>query len=308
MPLSPQDALSGVVRSLVDTPLGPVQFRSAGTAAQVTHVLLHGIGSASASWAFQLAAAVGQRDLRVLAWDAPGYGRSAHLDRAMPGAQDYAERLWAWLDALYVTQPVVLVGHSLGALMAARAARLRPHQVSRLVLLAPARGYGDAPAAERERVVQGRLANLQQLGPQGMAQARGAAMLSPGAAPALQDAVRETMAQIDPAGYTQAVQMLGQAVLAEDLRCLNMPVVVASGEADTVTPPAGCDRVARDVVVRDVAVRDGVGTGDAPPKRISLGPVGHACPLEAFDAVNALLGLPAISALPVFPVSSTGAN
>jgi hypothetical protein len=87
-----------------------------------------------------------------------------------------------------------------------------------------------------------------------------------------------------------------------------MPVVVASGEADTVTPPAGCDRVARDVVVRDVAVRDGVGTGDAPPKRISLGPVGHACPLEAFDAVNALLGLPAISALPVFPVSSTGAN
>ncbi|PUE47996.1 hypothetical protein B9Z47_09105 [Limnohabitans sp. 2KL-1] len=279
MLLSPQDALSGVVRSLVDTAHGPVQFRSAGTAAQVTHVLLHGIGSASASWAYQLGAAVGRRDLRVLAWDAPGYGRSAHLDKAIPGAQDYAERLWDWLDALYVTQPVVLVGHSLGALMAASAARLRPRQVSRLVLLAPARGYGDAPAAERERVVQGRLANLQQLGPQGMAQARGAAMLSPGAAPALQDAVRETMAQIDPAGYTQAVQMLGQGRLAQDVKAGSTPFLIASGEADTVTTPAACDAFANDVA----------------QARISLGPVGHACPLEAPVAVNQLLGLPLLA-------------
>lgn len=276
MTLSPQDALSGVVRSLVDTPLGPIQFRSAGTAPQVTHVLLHGIGSGSASWAFQLGAAVGRSDVRVLAWDAPGYGRSAHLPMPQPIAQDYAERLWAWLDALYVSQPLVLVGHSLGALMAASAARLQPGRVNQLVLLAPARGYGDASAQERDRVVQGRLANLQQLGPEGLAQARASAMLSPGAAPALQDAVRQTMAQIDPAGYAQAVQMLGQGRLAQDLKNWPGPLLIASGEADTVTPPAACDALARDVA----------------HARISLGPVGHACPLEAAAAVNPLLGLP----------------
>jgi len=186
MQLTPQYALSGVVHSLVDTPLGPIQFRSAGAGSQVTHVLLHGIGSASASWAYQLGAAVGRQDVRVLAWDAPGYGRSGHLSMPEPLAQDYAERLWAWLDAMYVTQPVVLAGHSLGALMAASAARLQPASVSRLLLLAPARGYGDASDAERARMVQGRLSNLQQLGPQGMANARGAAMLSSQAAPALQ--------------------------------------------------------------------------------------------------------------------------
>jgi pimeloyl-ACP methyl ester carboxylesterase len=281
MKLAPSDALSGVVRSTVDTAHGKVQFRSAGMAPQVTHVLLHGIGSASASWAFQLGSAVGRSDVRVLAWDAPGYGRSAHLPMDMPSAQDYAERLWSWLDALYVTQPVVLAGHSLGALMVASAARLRPQSVSRLVLLAPARGYGDAPLAERERVVQGRLNNLQQLGPQGMAMARGAAMLSPGASHALQDAVRETMAQIDPTGYAQAVQMLGQADLAHDLKTLRCPVTVASGEADTVTPPTNCDLVAQ-----------ALGS-----QRISLGPVGHACPLEAAPAVNALLDLPALDGL-----------
>jgi pimeloyl-ACP methyl ester carboxylesterase len=281
MNLTPSDALSGVVRSTVDTAQGKVQFRSAGMAPKVTHVLLHGIGSASASWAFQLGAAVGRSDIRVLAWDAPGYGRSTHLPMELPSAQDYAERLWSWLDALYVNQPVVMAGHSLGALMAASATRLRPHAVSRLVLLAPARGYGDAPLAERERVVQGRLRNLQQLGPHGIALARAAAMLSPGAAPALQEAVRETMAQIDPAGYAQAVQMLGQACLAQDLKTVACPVWVASGEADTVTTPANCNAVAQ----------------DAAAKRISLGPVGHACPLEAAEAVNELLGLPALGGL-----------
>jgi pimeloyl-ACP methyl ester carboxylesterase len=61
---------------------------------------------------------------RVLAWDAPGYGNSAPLaPMAMPGAADYAERLWAWLDALgpQAAAPLVLVGHSLGALMACAA-------------------------------------------------------------------------------------------------------------------------------------------------------------------------------------------
>lgn len=278
MNLAPSDALSGVVRSMVDTAHGQVQFRSAGMAPQVTHVLLHGIGSASASWAYQLGSAVGRSDVRVLAWDAPGYGRSAHLPMDMPSAQDYAERLWSWLDALYVAQPVLLAGHSLGALMVASAARVRPQSVSRLVLLAPARGYGDVPLAERERVVQGRLTNLQQLGPQGMALARGAAMLSPDAPPVLLAAVRETMAQIDPSGYAQAVQMLGQGKLVEALKTVRCPVTVASGEADTVTPPAGCDLVAKALTT----------------ERISLGPVGHACPLEAAHAVNALLDLPAL--------------
>ena len=283
MMLTPQDALSGVVRSIVDTALGPIQFRSAGAGAQVTHVLLHGIGSASASWAYQLGAAVGRNDVRVLAWDAPGYGRSASLPMAEPSAQDYAQRLWAWLDALYVSQPVLLAGHSLGALMAASAARAASARVSRLVLLAPARGYGDASDAERERVVQGRLSNLQQLGPQGMAQARGAAMLSPQAAPVLQDAVRETMAQIDPAGYAQAVHMLGQGRLAHDLQSWSGPLLIASGEADTVTTPAACDALVQ-------ALPDAMATA-----RISLGPVGHACPLEAADAVNPLLGLPVLA-------------
>ena len=98
------------------TPGGTVHYRHAGGlhAAQATHVLLHGIGSASASWVAQLHTAVGRADCSVLAWDAPGYGDSTALQPAHPTAQDYAERLWDWLDALKVSAPITLVQDAAG--------------------------------------------------------------------------------------------------------------------------------------------------------------------------------------------------
>jgi pimeloyl-ACP methyl ester carboxylesterase len=256
-----------------------VLYREAGAATQVTHVLLHGIGSASASWVYQLSAAERSPQHRVLAWDAPGYGLSTPLPMATPHAGDYAARLWTWLDALQVQGSVCLVGHSLGALMAARAACLQPARVARLVLLSPARGYGDATAAERERILQTRLDNLTRLGPVGMAAARAAAMLSTQARPEWIDAVRETMAQINPAGYTQAARMLAVGRLIDDVRALTLPVQVASGEVDAITPPDACDSVAQ----------------AAGQTRIRFDAVGHACALEAAAQVNTLLMLPQVS-------------
>ena len=249
-----------------------VSYREAGTAAEVTHVLLHGIGSASGSWVRQLDAATKHR---VLAWDAPGYGDSTPVKTDWPRADDYAERLWAWLDALKVQTPVTLVGHSLGALMAARATLLAPQRVQRLVLLSPAAGYGNAEPAVREQKLRDRLANLERLGPQGMADARAAAMLSPGAPAELVDAVRESMSQVIPAGYTQAARLLAHGTLAADLKQLRLPMAVASGSADGITTPASCQAVAQAA---------GVPWND-------LGSVGHACPLETPGVVNDLLGL-----------------
>ncbi len=251
-----------------------VSYREAGAAADVTHVLLHGIGSASGSWVRQLEAAQGKA-VRVVAWDAPGYGESTPVTAESPGAGDYATRVWAWLDALNVRAPVTLVGHSLGALMAARAALQNPTRVQRLVLISPAGGYGNAESAVREQKLSDRLATLQRLGPRGMAQARGAAMLSPGAAVELVDAVRESMSQVIPAGYTQAARLLAHGTLAADVAQLRLPIAVASGNADGITTPAAC---------RAVAQAAGVAWND-------LGSAGHACPLEAPDKVNALLGL-----------------
>lgn len=275
MTFTPQDAARPFPLRHCATPHGTVAYRSAGRAAVVTHVLLHGISSSSSNWAYQLYAAAARDDRHVLAWDAPGYGASAPLAQPRPQAQDYAERLWLWLDTLQVDTPVVLVGHSLGALMAASAATLQPGRVHQLVLLAPALGYGDAPVAERDRKRDDRLALLQRLGPQGMADTRTAAMLAPQADATVVAAVRDNVARIDPAGYSQATHMLAQGTLLRDLARVACPVAVASGDLDTITPPANCAQAAQQVGV----------------SRISLGPVGHICPLEAPAAVNTLLGL-----------------
>lgn len=274
-----QFALQGV-----DTPLGQVQYRRAGLAtAANTCVLLHGIGSGSASWLAQLEAAACQPEaMCVLAWEAPGYGASHAVPSAQPLAGEYAQRVWAWLDALSVSSAITLVGHSLGAIMAARAAVLQPQRVRRLVLLAPAQGYGAASEALRQQKREDRLNNLRSLGPERMAQQRASAMLSPGASHEHIEFVQSIMAQVNVAGYTQAVHLLAQSDLLTDLRQWPGVLVLASGQADTITPPSGCQSVA---IARQAPWHD-------------LGNAGHACALEAADAVNALLGLSSDHAAP----------
>jgi pimeloyl-ACP methyl ester carboxylesterase len=254
----------------VATPGGAIAYRRAGQGPVL--VLLHGIGSASGSWLRQLAGL--QHGHTVLAWEAPGYGDSEPLPMDQPQAQDYGRRVWQWLDALGLGEaPLTLVGHSLGALMAAAAAGQRPERVKRLVLLSPALGYGQAEPALREAKLADRLAKLRELGPRGMADQRGAAMLSPTADPALVAYVKHLMAQIDPAGYTQAAQMLAGAHLAGLLGAWRGPLLVASGAADTITPAPACEALAR----------------QAGAPYVTLGPVGHACALEAAELINRLL-------------------
>lgn len=259
-----------------------VQYRracGADAGAGVTHVLLHGIGSASGSWLAQLQRARKAQSpaSHVLAWDAPGYGSSTPLPMHAPVAADYALRLWQWLDAMGAQAggPLTLVGHSLGALMAASATAMAPGRVARLVLLAPAPGYARADSALRDKKLLDRLANLAAHGPAGMAHRRASAMLSPGASADQLAFVAHVMAQIDPAGYTQAARMLASGDLMGDLDTLDCPMQVASGSADTITPADACQLIASQVGARYQ----------------SLGAVGHSCPLQAAEMVNHLIGL-----------------
>ena len=252
---------------------------TAAAAPPLPLVLLHGIGSASASWLWQLQHF--GRERLVLAWDAPGYGVSTALSMAEPLAGDYADALEQLLDALGIG-PCILVGHSLGALMAAAFAARHPHQVQRLVLLSPAAGYGLATAAQRQEKLQARLALMQRLGPQGLAAERSGNLLSPAAGAEARALVRWNMAQLDAHGHAQAAQMLASGRLIEDVARYRGPLLVACGSADTVTPEPGCRAIAAAALQGEYR---------------SLPGLGHACYAEDPATVNALLAtqLPAVA-------------
>ncbi|WP_321815363.1 MULTISPECIES: alpha/beta hydrolase [unclassified Paraburkholderia] len=235
-------------------------------------VLLHGIGSGAASWVQQFEVLGGAR--RVLAWDAPGYGASTPVANASPIAADYARVLRDWLDALEIER-CVLVGHSLGAIIAGAFAAVHAPRVSGLLLISPAGGYGAADPQIRADKRDARLAMLAELGPQGLAQKRSANMLSPHASDAARAWVRWNMARVIPHGYAQATHLLANADLAADLaHCAGrVPMAVAVGAEDTITPPAGCERLA------DVA--------RAPFETIAR--AGHAGYIEQPEAYNTLI-------------------
>jgi pimeloyl-ACP methyl ester carboxylesterase len=222
------------------TARGTVSYREAGTGPAL--VLLHGIGNQSGSWARQLDALAPR--FRVIAWDAPGYGDSDALATEWPSAADYADSARALLDALGIER-AVLVASSLGALVAGALAAESPARVAGLVLLNPAGGYGLADPKEREEKLAARLARLAELGPAGMAQALPPGMLAKTASAEARALAAWGTARIRPDGYAQAARMLAQGRLAEDAVRYSGPVLVVAAAEDSITPPAGCERIAQ---------------------------------------------------------------
>ena len=258
----------------IQTTDGALSFIERG--AGETIVFLHGIGSGAASWHRVLARLPG--DQRGIAWNAPGYPPSAALSIDWPTATDYAERLHALL-AHCATGPVHLVGHSLGCLTAARFACLHPQQVKTLTLASCALGHARLTQEDRARLLSSRVDDIEQLGPRGMAQKRGARLLGPHADEDTIRSVIDTMAAVDPRGYVQAARMLSTADLIADIEQLaaDLPVQFIYGSADVITPPEANQKAAQ-------------ARPNAPVKVLEA--AGHACYIEQPDAfLSAVEGL-----------------
>lgn len=262
-------ALANTAQQVCTTGKTQVSYREAGCGPAI--VLLHGISSGSASWLKQLEAL--SDTCRVVAWDAPGYGASTPLASTTPRAADYAAALAEFVDALGL-ETFTLVGHSLGALMAAAYAHANPQRVGRLVLMSPARGYANAGEQEREQRYSKRMAMLDRLGPDGLARERAAALVSADAPDEAVACIAWNMRRLDPAGYRQAARMLAYDDIGTYAGNYTGSVAVLSGEADHITPVAKC---------RAIADQFAAATYD------SMLAAGHALYLETPERVNAFV-------------------
>jgi len=212
---------------------GGISYRESSSGRAL--VLMHGIGSGSASWLNQLE---GVKGFRLIAWDAPGYGDSAYLKKAEPLPGDYAEALAGLVERLLL-KDIVLVANSLGALMAGAFAKDSP-AVRAMMLISPAGGYGGD-----KQVLSARLKTLDELGPEGMAEKRSPTLLGAKHTPEALELVRWNQRRVHPQGYRQAAYCLSNGKLADDARHYRKPVLVVCGTEDRITPEAGCKAVAQ---------------------------------------------------------------
>jgi len=102
---------------------------------KATIVLLHGINSSMAMWS-TLADKL-PKDVRVIGVDLLGYGSSPHTSWPAYEVRIQARSVAATLFLMKIRGPVIVVGHSLGSLVAIDFARRYPLMTRRLILVSP---------------------------------------------------------------------------------------------------------------------------------------------------------------------------
>lgn len=233
-------------------------------------VLLHGGIDDSRAWRRQLE---GLADgFRVLAWDAPGCGRSDDPPATWRMAE-FADCAAGWLRAVGVER-CHLLGLSWGSTIALELYRRHRAVPASLVLASAYAGWaGSLPAEQTAARLHGALA-AGALPAEEFAEGWRAS-LTPGAgaiAGELVDMWRENAGSRHPAGYEAAVRSMAEADLRPVLAQIDVPTLVVHGELDE-RAPLPVAHALRDAILRaDLVVIPGAG---------------HMCNVEAPDVFNA---------------------
>ena len=219
-------------------------------------VFLHGVGGGRQGWAQQQAhvAALGWRSL---AWDMSGYG-----DSAMVNPYDFAhlaQALWQMLDAAHIHQ-AVLVGHSMGAMVALQAWTQKPERITGLLLAASSPAFGHSDGDFQKQFLAQRLAPLEAGKTMGdIADKLIPAMAAPGGDAAQLIPAHQSMSAVPPATYRAALHALVQFEQRAALPTLTVHVLCLAAEHDRTAPPSMMERMAQKIPGARYACLSGAG-------------------------------------------------
>lgn len=234
-----------------------------------TIVFVHGLGGSFHSWWAQLEACQ-ERGYRAVAYDQRGAGLSSKP------AGPYSVELWAEdlvrvLEALEVERPI-LVGHSVGCMVAEHACVRRGVGIAGLMTIGGALRWRDeaAPVFE-ERVRLARAGRMDEIAATvvqtGLSESRRRED------PALAGLFRSVIASNEPTAYAEcsAATAMGRMVDPDRVAC---PTLACCGEHDPVTPTAFAEAIAAAIPEATTAV---------------VARAAHWCHIEAPEKVNEIL-------------------
>jgi 3-oxoadipate enol-lactonase len=207
-------------------------------------VMLHGVGGGKAAWQGQLES-FARAGYRAVAWDAPGYGGSPAIDPYdMAGLARSLERL---LDAL-VAPRVVLLGHSMGGMLAQEAAVAFPGKLAGLVLSATSPAFGKPDGEWQQAFLRQRLGPLDAGRTMAdLAPALVGGMVGPDPDPAGVRLAIEAMSRVPGETYRKALTAIVGFDRRAALGAMAMPVLAVAGEHDATAPPAVMEKMAQKI-------------------------------------------------------------
>lgn len=201
-------------------------------------VFVHGVGSTGAIWDYQLDAFADRA--RCLAIELRGNGvPKPEPDPALITREGYANDVLAVADTRDI-DAFTIVGCSLGGVVAFELWKLVPERIAAMVIVGSFAAYPNARS-----YADGIKAAVQSAG--GMpafAQARAAKLGLP------PERTRETVEQMackDTASYLAATEATWTGDYTDVLPSIDIPVLVACGERDTIAPLALSQRIASSI-------------------------------------------------------------
>lgn len=231
-------------------------------------VLLHGALSDSRTWRRQLEQL--SDEFTVVAWDAPGCGRSADPPETFR-LSDFADCLSEFIQKTGLVKPHIL-GHSFGSGLALELYRLYPDIPRSLILASAYAGWAGSlpPDVVNERLQQG--FRQSEMPPSQVMQMWLPTLFTGSVSSEVVGETAAMMSEFHPAGMRAMLRAFAEADLSDMLPSIRVPTLLLYGEADQRSPL----NVARDMHSR------------IPASRLVIIPgVGHEVNLEAPDIFNA---------------------
>ena len=228
-------------------------------------LFLHGVGGGHHAWEHQLPY-FGGLGYPSHAWDQPGYGHSAIVE---PYDLEHVAASLARLIESLGNEPVVLVGHSMGGMVAQEAYARYPHLIKALALCFTSPAFAGGSSDFTKQFVAARIGPLDQ----GRTMAEIAAQLIPTMGSNSRLAV-QIMAGVPPDTYRKAVHLLTTFDRRKELAAIKVPTLVVAGSADKTAPPAVMEKMAQKIPGAEYVVLEGCG---------------HLGPMDQPDVFNEVL-------------------
>lgn len=221
-----------------------------------TVLMLHGIGGGHLVFAPQVET-LASAGYRAVAWDMPGYGRSAPIEPYT--FKGLAQQCVDLIDALQCPS-VTLVGHSMGGMVAQEVVLRRPELVNHLILSGALAAFNEVPAAQRDAYVNDRTMPLEAgLTMRELAQRLVPRQVGPGSLPEGAQLAEYALGGVYPPIFRRALDALVRFDRRAALAHVRVPTLLLTGEFDAIATPERVQAIALDLPLAHCAVLRGVG-------------------------------------------------